>query len=191
LSDPNHTPKLPRGLAVAAPTELGAPTIMDAAMAAMYGARYVHAAAYAIDIDRYFQSIEDQNPEPLHWEIFLTECYLLEHLDPRDPDHATLMQDLCASVVESLHEKGNCFGSQVLLAALDAQRRGAWPAPIPALQDWQRPPGALLDTIQALFSNRASRQAHYAERCLAYPLHPPAAPPTLRALETQAHPPPG
>lgn len=166
---------------------LGHATIMEPALAARYGVPYVHLVVFAIDLDRLREAVEaDEEAEslwPFGWEVFLTELHLLGIIDPADPEHIDLLED----VVEDLmaYPPGDPpFGAQLAFAIHDAVVRGSLPAEIShAFKRWKKRPTELVESMDELFERADVEAADLAEACLEVALEPPLAPPTRDALE--------
>src|SRR4051794_4248904 len=71
---------------------------MDRALAQRYGSTYVHAAAFAIDIDRVHEQCGDDESWPFGWEVLLTEAYLAHFLG--GPIYLQLLEDMCLQVLD-------------------------------------------------------------------------------------------
>ncbi len=179
------TKRLPRRLAQAprGAERLGLPTIMDRALAARHGVGYVHLAAFAIDIDRIREASESQRDErPFGWEVFLTECYLLESIDLSLEGSATLIEDTLLSVFE-LTEGEEVLGTQLPFAVWHAVERRGWPQELRrALRHWKGKPEQLGRDLDGFFAEEAAAKKKLAEECLDFELTPPIAPPTREIL---------
>lgn len=176
---------------------LGRPTIMDRALAQRHGAAYVHVAVFAIDVDRVRDAREALEDDlPFAWEVFLTEAYLVERLDPEaDPDARALVEDLVLGVIdrsaESAGGEEGVLGSQLPFAAWDAIARGAWPDSLRGAFDaWKARPTKLVKDLARLWAEKDVRVRALARACLETPMTPPLAPPTLEALARMAGDPP-
>ena len=172
-------------LKLLAPKEqkLGRPTIMDRALAQRHGTPYVHAAVFAIDIDRLREHEEERGELPFGWEVYLTECYVARFL--AGEPHVQLLEDMCLHVLDLPRPKGDQpapLGSQVPFAVYAGVAHGLLP---PALGDcfrvWKKPPTDLLDELGTLRADTAllSRLVEFA---LDADLTPPIAPPVREAL---------
>jgi hypothetical protein len=183
------TTRLPRRLAQApqGAERLGLPTIMDRALAAKHGVRYVHLAAFAIDIDRVREASESQRDErPFGWEVFLTECFLLETIDPASEGDAALLEDALLSVLE-LREGEEVLGTQLPFAVWHAVEKRGWPTDLSrALRHWKAKPEQLGKDLDGFFLEHLSARKALAEGCLSLELAPPLAPPTQEILSRWA-----
>ncbi|MFW5921464.1 MAG: hypothetical protein ACOCUS_06455, partial [Polyangiales bacterium] len=189
---------------------LGAPTIMDRALAARHGVPYVHLAVFAIDVDRVRELHEDlgawgghrepmagdpargragekaalgEEPDwPLGGEVFLTEAYLLRYVDPTDEDQLQLVEDVCLGILE-LKQADVRLGVQVPFAVYDAVARGAWPKELERMfRPWKRRAEPLVKELSAMWERPEEQTARLAELCLDAPVEPPLADPTIEAL---------
>lgn len=162
---------------------LGLPTIMDRALAVKHGVDYVHLAAFAIDVDRVREASESQRDErPFGWEVFLTECYLLEAIDPSSEGHASLLEDTLLAVLE-LREGEEVLGTQLPFSVWHAVARRGWPADLGrALRHWKGQPEQLGRDLDGFFVEHESARKALAEGCLDLSLTPPLAPPTQQIL---------
>jgi hypothetical protein len=170
---------------------LGLPTIMDRDLAATHGVLYVHLAVFAIDIDRvYWQDPEDSSL-PFGWEVFLTECFLLQHLHDEPGSHE-LLEALCVPLLEETPGEPP-LGGQIVFAIYDAVRSAQLPPALSKLfSTWQNPPRELLSALDELDATRAQALPVLAQHCLSAELTPPLAPPTREALLKMREPaPPG
>ncbi|MBC7174127.1 MAG: hypothetical protein H5U40_16915, partial [Polyangiaceae bacterium] len=98
---------------------LGFDTIMDPALAMRWGIPYVHLAAFAIDLDRLREHVEDDDPEgiwPFGFEVFLTEMHLLGAIDPDEPDHLQIIEDICLGILDHGPDEDPPLGSQIVFA---------------------------------------------------------------------------
>ncbi|MGF1465844.1 MAG: hypothetical protein ACFCGT_06895 [Sandaracinaceae bacterium] len=176
-----------RRLPVASAREgLGAPTIMDRALAARHGVAYVHLVVFAIDLDRVRGEVEGRAEWPFGWEVFLTQAYLLERLSPgADPAHRELLEDTVLSVLEG---RPDALGGQLAFAVWDALARGCLPEALrPAFRGWRGQPGEdLAADLEALRARGEPLRRHLAGAVLEVPLDPPPAPPTRATLEAWA-----
>jgi hypothetical protein len=180
-----------KALPIASPRaqKLGAATIMDRDLAAQHGVPYVHAVAFAIDVDRvraaFEEALPDEDALPFGWEVFLTACFLRDVLDPagREP-HRMLVEDLVSSVVEAKPRAGPeaPLGGQVAFAVYELVRRGDWPAELAELfRSWRKKPDATLDALATLWADAVVAAGELAHACLQCDLDPPPAPPTQEA----------
>jgi hypothetical protein len=182
-----------RSLGVVGPEAegIGVPTIMDRALAARHREKYVHLAVFAIDVDRVRDEMETEALDgdwPFAWEVFLTERWLLDHVDPaRDADRE-LVEDTCESVMQSsLAHEGQVFGAQIPFAVWDAIARGVWPSALKGVFDsWRHRPDRLVRTLARFWKSPDEEARRLADRCLAVELDPPLAPPTLETLRELA-----
>lgn len=166
---------------------LGLPTIMDRALAARHGTPYVHLAVFAIDVDRVRQLHEEaaagEEPDfPFGGEVFLTEAYLLRHVDPSDETQVQLVEDVCLGILD-LQPGDVRLGAQVPFAVYDAVARGAWPAELERMfRPWKKRARPLVEELRPLWERADEQTARLAELCLDAPLEPPLADPTVEAL---------
>jgi hypothetical protein len=176
-------------VAPAGAQKLGAETIMDRALAAQHGVAYVHAAAFAIDVDRvragFDEALVDEDALPFGWEVFLTAYFLRDVLDPAAHEpHRILVEDLVASVLEAPRRAGDAapLGAQVAFAVYDLVRRGAWPAELgPLFGAWKKKPDDALADLDALWDDEVVAAGELSHACLQCELQPPPAPPTHEA----------
>lgn len=170
---------------------LGAPTIMEPALAAKHGAAYVHLAVFAIDVDRIRVHLEAHHPEaepPFGWEVLLTEAYILRSFDAESPRAQAVLEDTCLSVLEmgTVPEEGEegVLGSQLPFAVYDAVRRGALPSHLSRLfQAWRKPPDDLVEALAPVWREAHVHVPALAAMCLQMPVEPPLPAPTGQALE--------
>lgn len=165
---------------------LGRATIMDPTLAASHGVAYVHLAAFAIDIDRVREYVEGpEDPRPFGWEVFLAEAYLLRHFDPtRRPEQVLLFEDVVLSVLDG---RSDALGSQIAFAIWDAIERERFPVRLRgAFATWKARPTELVEELAPLHETQETLVPELAEGCLATPLDPPLAKPTLAALREMA-----
>jgi hypothetical protein len=163
---------------------LGRPTIMDRALASRHGAAYVHLAVFAIDVDRVRDALEDvDDPLPFGWEVFLAEAYLIDRVDPADPEQRAMIEDVLLGILEG--EPGEpVLGSQLPFAAWDAIARGAWPDDLrKPFAGWKARPKQLVAELATLWPDAERHRRELARVCLETPMDPPLAPPTIEALE--------
>lgn len=164
---------------------LGRPTIMDAALAARHGVRYVHLAAFAIDLDRLMEIAEDEELElPFGFEVFMIEMALLSALDVDEEDDLALIEDASVSIFERLDpDEEPPLGASLLFAVHDALFRGELPERLSALfTGWESGPSELSKELEPLFIDPDLEAAAIARVCLELELSPPLAPPTREAL---------
>lgn len=165
---------------------LGRPTIMDRALAASHGVDYVHLAAFAIDVDRVREEVEDlDDPRPFAWEVFLVEQYLGAHFDPiRRPEQVLVLEDVVLGVLEGARD---ALGSQIVFAIWDLVVRERFPQRLrTAFASWRARPDELVKDLAPLFAEEARHRRELAASCLEVPLDPPCAPPTIEALRALA-----
>lgn len=165
---------------------LGAPTIMDRELAAKHGAKYVHLTAFAIDVDRVRDEVEQEwtDPDwPFGWEVLLTERCLLDALDPTDPSDQELIEDMVESARRSAGEhEGEVFGGQLPFAVYDAIARGVWPDSLRGLfAEWKETPDELVEDLAAMWGS-AGLIERLSAACLTVDLPTPLAPPTRERL---------
>lgn len=165
---------------------LGLPTIMDRALAAAHGVRYVHLAVFAIDIDRVYWLDPERTDLPFGWEVFLTEHYLLAHVDPDEAAHRELLEAACADLMEETPGEPP-LGGQLAFAVYDAVQRKKLPDELGRMfTRWRSPPKDLVQSLAKLWSARDENLPRLAKACLEAKLSPPLAPPTKLALEAMA-----
>jgi hypothetical protein len=171
---------------------LGAPTIMEPALAARHGAPYVHLAVFAIDVDRVRAFVEAEHPEhdlPFGWEVFLTELYLLRSFDAEHPRALAVIEDACLSVLElgTDPEGEPPLGSQLPFAVHDAVQRGVLPGHLASLfASWRGRAGGLVQELEPLWREAHRHGPALASLCLEVPMEPPLPGPTVHALEELA-----
>jgi hypothetical protein len=179
-----------RTLPRAGPEGLGRKTIMDRALAGRHGAAYVHLAAFAIDVDRVRDATEGSADErPFGWEVFLTECWLVDRVSPADPVARGMIEDVVLAAIDASGAAGEegVLGAQVPFAVWDAVARGAWPAELrSAFSQWKARPKELVKDLAPLWKDEARHRRELATACLEAELDPPLAPPTLEALRAMA-----
>jgi hypothetical protein len=167
---------------------LGRPTIMDRAMAARYGVPYVHMAAFAIDVDRARDLLDDDEGRaasdlPMGWEVFLTERYLETRVDAREDPLKTMMEDAVLGVFELPASEEPVFGAQLPFAVWHCVERGIYPSELGSVfRSWKAKPKELGRDLDRLRADEAENTKRFARRCLDAKLEPPMAPPTLEAL---------
>lgn len=168
---------------------LGRDTIMDRGLALRYGADYVHLVAFAIDVDRIREALEEDDPEydegegawPFAWETFLTEAYLVAHLDPADPRHVDLVSETVDAILEA--GPGEILGGQLVFAVWHAVERRAWsPETGRVFRTWKRRPDGLARQLAPLWADADALRRDLAEACLEAPLEPPLVAPVREAL---------
>ncbi len=162
---------------------LGLPTIMDREVAAKHGAKYVHLAAFAIDVDRVRDEVETDEFDP-HWpfgfEVFLTEAWILDELDANTEGDLTLLEDATRSVMgRSLSAAGQVFGAQLPFAVYDGVKRGVLPEALSYLFDgWKTEPRELVEDLGALWRQSEAEKVRLARAVIEVSLDPPVAPPS-------------
>lgn len=161
---------------------------MDRALAARHGVPYVHAVAFAIDVDRVRDAAEHlDDPRPVGWEVFLTACYLEARCDPSDPTSRAMLEDAVVSVLELPPSDEDVLGSQLPFAVWALAWRGIWPAEIDAwFRAWRKKPRALAAALEPLFLDRARVEPALAQFVVSMPIEPPLSPPTVDALAAMA-----
>lgn len=169
----------------AADEGLGAPTIMNRAFAAKHGALYVHLVAFAVDVDRIFHELPEATDLPLGWEIALTERYLIQTFDPTQPQHRSLIEDVCLEIMEQTDEEV-ILGSQIPFAVYDAVLRNVWDETLLELFGrWRSPPRKLLQSLKSFWNDPAATH-NTLRACLDCPLEPPASAPSRKTLQEWA-----
>jgi hypothetical protein len=170
---------------------LGLPTIMDRALAAAHGARYVHLAVFAIDIDRAYWLDPERSDLPFGWEVFVTECHVLGSLlssqqDGTETVQRELLEAVCMDVMDETPGEPP-LGGQLVFAVYDAVQRKLLPTELRALfAAWHSPPAELRSSLDKLWSSAQPNLVELAKACLAMELEPPLAPPTVIALQAMA-----
>lgn len=171
---------------------IGIPTIMDRALAAHHRQKYVHLAVFAIDIDRVRDEVETEARDrdwPFAWEVFLTERWLVEHVDPVDNQaDRELVEDACESVMRiSLGHDGQVYGAQIPFAVWDAIARNVWPTTLESVfTSWRHRPDRLVRTLAPFWKDPVAEARRLAHACLEIEMSPPLAPPTLETLRAMA-----
>lgn len=163
---------------------LGRATIMDRGLAARHGVPYVHLAVFAIDVDRIREASEDlDDPRPFAWEVHLTERHIERTLDPKDAATSSMLEDVCAAILESEPSEDGLLGSQLAFAVWHLVDRHVWPSTFGSwFRSWKRGgPRELKKDLDVLFADRSVAPG-LARFCLDYPLEPAIAPPTREAL---------
>jgi hypothetical protein len=153
---------------------------MDRALAARFGVPYVHLAAFAIDVDRAYQVLEDDPELPNGWELFLTLAYAKSRLVA--PEHEEMFRAVCDSIMTATEP---ALGSQLPFVVHALVRQGAFPDLAPLFSRWSKK-APHLDRIRDCGSE--STLAKIAARVLAAAIDPPLAPPTREALDQMATP---
>jgi hypothetical protein len=167
---------------------LGRPTIMDRAMAARYGVPYVHLAAFAIDVDRAREALDDEEAHsdaelPMGWEVFLTARYLATRVDAREDPLKTMIEDTVLGIFDLPASEDAVFGSQLPFAVWYCVERGTYPTELGSVfRTWKAKPKELARDLDRLGASADEHTKRFARRCLDAPLDPPMAPPTLEAL---------
>jgi hypothetical protein len=159
------------------------PTIMNAALAARYGVRYVRLAVFAVDVDRAYTELRDDEQLPFGWEVFLTEGYLLGAVDATDGQQHALLEETCLSILEQPPEEQG-YGSQLLFAVHDAVERGLYPSTLGApFHSWRKPPKQLHKALSLLWLDAPEQLRALATDVLALPIEPPLSAPSHQSLE--------
>jgi hypothetical protein len=172
---------------VNAESGLGLPTIMDRDLAATQGVAYIHLAVFAIDIDRVYWLDPELASLPFGWEVYLTECFLLQQLTAASTD---LLEVICQPLLEETPGEPP-LGGQIVFAVYDALQRGVLPVEMTSLfGHWRNPPRALCESL-ALLHAAPDVLPRLCQHCLDAELSPPLAPPTRAALEALAAAPSG
>ena len=163
--------------------KLGRATIMDRALAQRHGTPYVHAAVFAIDVDRLREHEEERGELPFGWEVYLTECYVTRLL--AGEPHVALLEDMCLHVLELPRPKGDQaapLGSHLPFAVYAGVAHGLLP---PALghcfRVWKKPPTDLLEELDKLRSD-PELLSKLVDFALDAELNPPLATPVREAL---------
>lgn len=179
--------KKPLGQVPAGAERLGLPTLMERALAVKHGVPYVHLTVFAIDVDRVRVATEAHDDErPFGWEVFLTECYLLEAVDVTAEGAASMIEDILLGVLE-LPAGQEVLGTQLPFAVWHAVRSQGWPSELAhALAAWKARPDALGKDLDQLFAARDAQRAALAQMCLEAPLSPPLAGPSEEILRRWA-----
>jgi hypothetical protein len=163
--------------------KLGRATIMDRALAQRHGATYVHAAAFAIDVDRVRALEPDDSDLPFAWEVWLTESYLVRFL--REPAHVSVLEDLCMHVLDLPRPRGDeepPFGSQLPFAVYAGVAHTLLPNALGnCFRSWKKPPVDLLQELEPLRKD-ATLLARLANHCLDADVDPPLVEPVREAL---------
>jgi len=160
---------------------LGQPTIMQKDLALRHGTPYIHLAVVAIDLDRVHEATEWDERFGFGWEVSLTAAYLIQALDPANPQHVGLVEDACLAVMDQSDETA-ALGTQLPFAAYVLVQKNFWPDAWPVLFASWRSPRKL---IQALGDdwNDTARLSGLAAACLQLQLSPPLAAPTQQFLQ--------
>lgn len=164
--------------------KLGRSTIMDRALAQKYGAAYVHAAAFAIDIDRVNERSEDDPSLPFGWDVLLTDLYLCAFVAPR-PEALGLLDDMVLSVLDLTQADPTGrppLGSQLPFAVFTALSRGALPDALHScFSSWKKPPVDLAEEVAGWLEDQ-KLVARLCEHCLKASVTPPLVGPVREAL---------
>ncbi len=163
--------------------KLGRSTIMDRALAQKYGAAYVHAAAFAIDVDRVNEHSEDQPSLPFGWDVLLTDLYVCAFVAPR-PEALGLLDDMVLSVLDLTQETVGKppLGSQLPFAVFTSLQRGALPDALHScFRSWKKPPLELAREVASWAQDRALVE-RLCDHCLQAPITPPLVGPVRDAL---------
>jgi len=164
---------------------------MDRALAHRYGVDYVHFVAFAIDLDRIREALEEDDEGydtgvgawPFAWEVFLIESYLLRYLDPARQPHRDLVVET-VDVILDAGPGGDILGAPVVFALYDAVHRGAWPADAESVfRTWKHRPDEMVRSLATLWEDEARHRRELAESCLEVDLDPPIIAATRSALE--------
>jgi hypothetical protein len=157
---------------------LGLPTIMDRDLAASYGVPYIHLAVFAIDIDRVYWLDPELTSLPFGWEVYLTECFLLQQLTAASSE---LLEAICQPLLEETPGEPP-LGGQIVFAVYDALQRGVLPVEMTTLfGHWRSPPRDLCESLAQLHAT-PDVLPRLCAHCLNAELSPPLAPPTRAAL---------
>jgi hypothetical protein len=134
--------------------------------------------------------LEDDDALPLGWEIFMTEAFLVQHIDPSNELHHCLIEDVCLDLL--VDQADPRLGSQLPFAVYDAIARGAFPETLrPLFHRWKTPSKSLMGDLADFWAARDEALPKLAQMCLEAPLSPPLAPPTVDALSRLGLPNPG
>lgn len=173
---------------------LGRPTIMDRTLAQRYGAPYVYLAAFAIDVDRVREHLEDEGLDddlPMGWEVFLTERYLEQHVEAASETGRAMIDDVVLAIFDLPPSEEPVFGSQLPFAVWHAVERAVLPTELAStFRVWKAKPKELAADLDRLYAQAADATRTIARRCLDATLDPPLAPPVREALEALAAPAP-
>lgn len=168
------------------PSSLGLPTIMDRALAAAHGATYVHLAVFSIDVDRLYWVDLERADMPFGWEVFLTECYVLQHLDATDPTQRDLLEAVCLDIMDETPGEPP-LGGQLVFAIHDAVERQHLPPELRALfSRWPTQPNELRAGLDELWKSPTENLVKLTTQCLQTQLSPPLAPPTVKTLQAMS-----
>lgn len=162
---------------------------MDPGLALSYGVPYVHLAAFAIDVDRVRDAIEeDERPEmlalPMAWEVFLTALHLDARFDPEEDPDRTLLEELCQSLLEEGSDEPR-LGQQIGFAIHELMAREFWPPHWrPLFRRWKQQ-GAIPE-LDPCWEDLRTWAGKLSQLCLDFPLDPPMLDSTREALEALA-----
>lgn len=162
---------------------LGRKTVMDRTLAVAHGVPYVHLVAFAIDVDRVRERLDESDEEllPMGWEIFLLEHYMLMMFDGSREDHRLLLEEACLHVLDQPPGESP-LGGQLPFAVYNAVRRGKLPEELFAVfKQWRKKPDEMLTKLDPLWDDANTNAADFAHACLTAELTPPPAPPTAEA----------
>jgi hypothetical protein len=169
-------------------TGLGLHTIMDRHLASAFGAKYVHLAVFAIDIDRVYWLDPERTDLPFGWEVFLCEHEVLTRFDRESASDRELIAAMVANILEAPPGEP-ALGGQIVFAIYDAIQRGQLDAELGALfVTWRKPPEDLIASLAQLWQSPAESAKRLAEHCLRATLTPALAPPTQEALQVLSRP---
>lgn len=166
---------------------LGIPTIMDKALAARWGPRYVRATAFAIDVDRIERWVQvatqmatqratqrvTQEAQavtteiwPFGWEIFVTEKILSKIFDVTEQLDVELLETVVYAIHERVEAHGDVLGAQWLFAVFDLVSRSIWPpAMLGPISGWKTQSQLIL-SLDVLWSESLKSMVGLSERCL-------------------------
>lgn len=165
---------------------LGRPTIMERALAAQFGIRYVHLSVLAIDVDRVFMETDDESTLDFGWEVMLCLGYILGALDAHDATTRSLLEDSAHHILG--FAPGDApLGSQLAFAVyVGARAQVLDPALLSGFHSWKKRPKQLELAAESFLSAPEPKLATYALHCLGKRLTTPLAPPSLAALQSMA-----
>ena len=164
-------------------TALGLQTIMDRALAAEHGVKYVRLTVFSIDIDRVYWLEPERADLPFGWEVFLCEYQLLAEFDQESAADRELIAAICAHVLEQPPGEPP-LGGQIVFAVHDAVAHGRLDPQLSALfRSWNKAPEDLEQSLSKLWEAPRDSARKLAEHCLRASLTPPLAAPTREALE--------
>ncbi len=169
---------------------LGRPTIMDRTLAQRYGTPYVVLAAFAIDVDRVREHLEDEGLDdelPMGWEVFLTERYLEACVEGASETGRSMIDDVVLGIFDLPPSEEPVFGSQLPFAVWHAVERAVLPAELATtFRVWKSKPKELGAELDRLYATKDPTTRAIARRCLDAALEPPLAPPVREALEAMS-----